>query len=312
MSNDTLSKGALSNSTLLQNATGPIEFKMTNDYMFRAVCQKNELVLKGLICSLLNLSETELKSIVIQNPICLGEAIHDKDIILDLHILLNDEKRLNIEMQVANEGDWCERSVFYLCRSFCQLQKGKLYLDTLPTVQIGILNFSLFPDSPEFYARNLLMNSKTHEVYSSKIALHVLSLESTDLATDEDRACKLDYWAKLFKAKTWEDMKMLAKNNTALHEAAVTLRELSADEKIRLQCEARERYEMDQRAILENGVRQGIKQGLEQGIEQGTKRQKELDAAIIAEKNKALSEKEKALFEKDKEIAALKTKLDQT
>ena len=62
----------LSGNTLLQNATGPIEFKMTNDYMFRAVCQKNELVLKGLICSLLNLSETELKSIVIQNPICLG------------------------------------------------------------------------------------------------------------------------------------------------------------------------------------------------------------------------------------------------
>ncbi|HKM22061.1 MAG TPA: hypothetical protein VJZ01_08465, partial [Lachnospiraceae bacterium] len=59
----------MKNSTLLQNATGPIEYKLTNDYLFRAVFQKNTHVLKGLICSLLNLKEAEIQSVEIQNPI---------------------------------------------------------------------------------------------------------------------------------------------------------------------------------------------------------------------------------------------------
>ncbi|HKM20783.1 MAG TPA: PD-(D/E)XK nuclease family transposase, partial [Lachnospiraceae bacterium] len=90
----------MKNSTLLQNATGPVEYKLTNDYLFRAVFQKNTHVLKGLICSLLNLKEAEIQSVEIQNPIKLGESFEEKDIILDLNILLNNAQRLNIEMQV--------------------------------------------------------------------------------------------------------------------------------------------------------------------------------------------------------------------
>ena len=92
----------MKNSTLLQNATGPIEYKLTNDYLFRAVFQKNTHVLKGLICSLLNLKEAEIQSVEIQNPIKLGESFEEKDIILDLNILLNNAQRLNIEMQVCD------------------------------------------------------------------------------------------------------------------------------------------------------------------------------------------------------------------
>jgi hypothetical protein len=33
----------------------------------------------------------------------------------------------------------------------------------------------------------------------------VLDLRQIDMATDEDKAYKLDYWARLFKARTWED-----------------------------------------------------------------------------------------------------------
>lgn len=33
----------------------------------------------------------------------------------------------------------------------------------------------------------------------------MLDISQIELATDEDKAYKMDYWAKLFKAKTWED-----------------------------------------------------------------------------------------------------------
>lgn len=37
------------------NATDPIPYGMTNDYVFRLILEKNNYVLKGLICSLLAL-----------------------------------------------------------------------------------------------------------------------------------------------------------------------------------------------------------------------------------------------------------------
>jgi hypothetical protein len=33
----------------------------------------------------------------------------------------------------------------------------------------------------------------------------MLSLKQIGLATDEDKKYKIDTWAKLFKAKTWEE-----------------------------------------------------------------------------------------------------------
>lgn len=45
--------------TSFRNATGKIDYTMTNDYMFRAVLQENEKVLTGLICSLLHLGTVE-------------------------------------------------------------------------------------------------------------------------------------------------------------------------------------------------------------------------------------------------------------
>lgn len=76
--------------TSFQNASGPLAFNMTNDYMFRAVLQSNNKVLTGLICSLLHLDESDISSVTITNPIVLGESITDKEFRLDINVSLND------------------------------------------------------------------------------------------------------------------------------------------------------------------------------------------------------------------------------
>ena len=40
--------------------------------------------------------------------------------------------------------------------------------------------------------------------------LSVIDLSKVELATEEDRLYGIDYWTRLFKAKTWEEIKMLA------------------------------------------------------------------------------------------------------
>ena len=48
-------------------------------------------------------------------------------------------------------------------------------------------------------------------------------------------------------------------------ETMYTLRNLTADEKIRLECEARDRYEHDRASLYGSGLREGLEQGREQG-----------------------------------------------
>ncbi len=88
--------------TLFENAHGSIPYNMTNDYMFRAVLQSNNKVLRGLICSLLHLDESQVQSVEITNPIILGDALTDKEVRLDIYVLLNNQCIINLEMEVKN------------------------------------------------------------------------------------------------------------------------------------------------------------------------------------------------------------------
>ena len=97
----------------------------------------------------------------------------------------------------------------------------------------------------------------------------MLNLKQIENVTDNERQSSLYQWAKLFKATTWEEIKMLAKDDSSISEFTFTLYEMSEDEKIRYQCFARERYEHDRASAIEYGIEQGIEQGIKRGIEHG-------------------------------------------
>lgn len=188
--------------TAFEEAAGSIPFNLTNDYMFRAVFQSSNEALKGLLCSLLHLAESEVASVEITNPILLGKAIDNKEFHLDIHLLLNDSVRINLEMQIVNQFNWENRSVMYLCRTYDSLNRAQDYRDAKPAIHIGFLDYTLFEDRPEFYAAYKLINVKIHHVYNDNLTLYVADLTRIDLATEEDRRYHIDSWAKLFKAKT--------------------------------------------------------------------------------------------------------------
>lgn len=234
------------------DATGVIEYKMTNNYMFRFILQKNQKVLKGLIASLLHLNPTEIKKVEIRNPINLAGNVSGKEFILDIEVMLNDDTLINLEMQVANEHNWPERSLSYACRSFDNLNRGENYEEILQVIHIGFLEFTLFKDAPELYSEYKMLNAKNHRVYSDKFILRVVDLSKIELATEEDKAYQIDYWARLFKAETWEELKMLAKDNEYLQEAAESLYLANADEMVRQQCYARQDAEKRERYLVKH------------------------------------------------------------
>lgn len=221
-------------------ATGKIDYTLMNDYMFHRVMEHNQTVLKGLLCALLHLDPKDILSLEILNPIDLGTAIGNKDYYLDIKIALNNHSFINLELQVRNEHNWPERSLVYLCRLFDNLHTGDDYIEVKTAFHIGILDFTLFPEQAEFYASYKLLNEKNHHKYSDKFTLCVLDLTQIQMATEEDKAYGLDRWAKLFKATTWEEIKMIAADDKTMQEAGETVFKLNRTDSERYMCEARE------------------------------------------------------------------------
>ena len=289
----------------LQNASGPFDYPLTNDYMFRSLCQKNNKALKGLLSALLRIPPEQIHSVVITNPIVVGEACPDKEFRLDVRVELNGNAIINIEMQVANLHDWPERSISYLCRLFDSLSHGDTYAAVRSAVHISILDFTLFSDDPSFYSCNKLMDEKNHHVYSGKFALNVLDLNQTELATDEDRAWRLDYWARLFKATTWEEIKMVATDNEYLQEASNTLFDLNADFNVRERCRNREEY---------YNVLRTFEDEIDSAKEELARSQNELTQvnSQLAQSQNELAQSQSELAQSQSELAQSQSKLAQS
>lgn len=273
--------------------SGALPFRMTSDILFKIMMQEDTEVLKAIVCSYLDLDTEDIRDIVISNPISLNDDIQGKEMILDIRAMMNDDTIINLEMQVINYQDWPEHSLSYLCRCFDNLQKGQGYLQVKGAVHIGFLDYTLFPQNPEFYSTYRLINESTGQLYSSKFRISVVDLTLIKLATEDDKKYHRDLWASFFKAKEWGELMELAKQDQNIQKAVVTLKKLTEDEKFKLQYEAREdriRQELDMKYYYETKFAEMDKKHEE-------------DSKYIAEQAKELAEQKKENLEQAKKLA---------
>ncbi len=181
---------------------GPLRIPMTNDYLFKALMQENNKVLKAVICSVLRIDPESVRKAEITNPIILGETIDNKLVILDVKVDFNSDTVIDLEMQVCDEGNWEERCIYYLGRIISNLQKGGDYVDMKNSLMISFLDFTMFQDQPEFRSEYRFVNVRTGHVFSSKTGLFMVDLTQISLAEEADKANGLERWASFFKAKT--------------------------------------------------------------------------------------------------------------
>lgn len=262
----------------LEEATGKIPFTLLNDYMFKVVLQKNKQVLKSLISACLNVKKETIYDVMCLNTVEPGKAIDEKTYILDIKVVFNDNTIVNFEMQVNDMKDWVDRSLAYLSRCYCNSFKGEDYTEIKTTYQIGFLNYTLFKGEPKFFSRYAMRELESGYLYSSKFNLFVIDLSRIDLATAADVESGLAYWAKIFKAKTWEELKMVAEmsKDEELEEASRILHEYNQHIEVIEQCIRRDEY-----VAHENYI----------------KRQ-------LEEKDRSLEEKDRSLEEKQKQLEA--------
>ncbi len=273
----------------------------------------------------LSLHDFSIVSATAPNPIILGESVKSKEIRLDISVLLNNRTIINLEMQVTNRLNWQNRSVVYLCRSYDSLTRGQDYDTAKSAIHIGFLDYTLFPDQPEFYASYKLINVKNYQKYSDNITLNVVDLSRIDLATEEDRIYHIDGWAKLLKATTWEEVRMLAAEDENMREAAESIFVYNTEEQIRKMCRDREEYYQDlknyERAVLERDDSiawyQKAIAGRDESIAGYEKELSDRDQSIagyereLSERDESIAGYEKELSERDESIAGYEKELSE-
>ncbi len=231
-----------------EDATGPIDVTLKNDMMFHLVMAKSPKALKGLVCALKGLDPKTVKEVTLTNPVDYSKYA-TKEVILDVKVSLNNNEIIDIELQMYVKGSWKLRTLLYLCRCFDSIGEGDDYSKLKPATFIAIMNDPLFPDYPEFYSHYELLNTKNFHSYSSYLKLNVLYLNKTDIATQEDIDNDLVYWAEIFKATTWEELKKICLKDDTFKEVAQVMYSSNVQSEEKTIMEAHEKYMLDKRTL---------------------------------------------------------------
>ena len=106
---------------------------------------------------------------------------------------------------------------------------------------------------------------------------------------------------------------MIAQNNTTISDAVCTIQELTADERVRLQCEARERYERDWNSEMSAMHKKGLQEGIQTGIQQERERnrlEQQKNLELIKAKDSELKERDSQLKIQNSQLKAKESQLE--
>ena len=234
--------------------------------------------LESLLSSILKLPKEEFENITIINPELQKEFINDKYGILDIRASLKDGKQINIEIQVLPFPLMPERTLYYWAKLYTQQMKaGDNYKELKKCITINILDYD-FPLATKVHSMYSLREEKTGERLTDKEEIHFLDLEKLRKGMGIDGLdASLLKWLRFLASSSKGELEMLARNNKEIKTAYEYLQEISANDKKRMEYEAREKWLMDQRTrevlAREEGMEKGRAEGLlevaENALEQG-------------------------------------------
>ena len=233
--------------------------KPTNDFIFKKLFgnSKNENLLKDLLESIL--TDIKISSIKINRDVSLErQLITEKLGILDVVATLNNNTKINIEMQVKNYYNTVDRSLFYGTGAYHEsLNSGEDYIDIPRSISIWITNFDVFEEGP-FHEIAKLKRDYENIILTDKLELHYIQLPKFK------RKCKrisskLEEWLTFIINENMEAIKM--SENEHIKKAEEELEYLTGDEETKRLAYLREKAIRDETAGLISAERKGRLEG---------------------------------------------------
>jgi len=242
---------------------GKLRYTFKTDTLFKMLFVKHRDLLKHLVAALLRIPLESIEQFEVRNPEMPPEIMGDKFCRLDINMIVNGQ-RIDLEIQVANQGYYTERVMLYWAREFSTaLPAGQSY-DLLPrTLIISIIDFRLF-DCEEYHSFFQPLEVNRHTLLSDKMGFHFFELRKLPEEIGDKDALLL--WLSLFKVETEEDLeKIKGMEVPAMEQAINAYYSITASPEFHEIERLREKARHDEAQALRHAEQQGIQQGMRQG-----------------------------------------------
>ena len=244
------------------------------DFSFKYLFQ-NEAIRRHFISDALGIPLKDIRSVRMANTFLWKQYWKQKQGILDVVLELNDDSKVNIELQIEVMSYWDKRSLFYWAKMFMEgLLTGQKYKKLKRCICISILGFNL-DDHPEYHKVYRLRDETGHE-FSDMMELNK-TLNGMN---------RMDEWIRLFNAETEEELDMLeaSTKNMGILEVVKEVRIMRLRKTLRLMHEARLK-EIRDRDAREDYVRnEGRNVGRNEGLREGEDRLNRLHGKLSSGK----------------------------
>lgn len=177
--------------------------------------RKKEKIRKQFVSDVLDIPMEEIKSVRIMNPFLRKRYKRQKLGILDVALELNDNTKIDVEVQVRPQSFWNKRSLF--------------------------LNFNLL-DGKENHSVYTLKDQSGREL-TDLFEVHIIELQKQ---FQEENP--VNDWIRLFNAREDKDFAMIKRQNLGIEEAIKVVKQLSLRKRIRWEFEQRQKDWRDRHA----------------------------------------------------------------
>ena len=241
------------------------------DFVFKKIfgSEKHPEILISFLNAVLK-PQKPIVSVEIKNSDLEKEYIEDKFSRLDVKALTSNKEIINIEIQLKNEYNMIQRSLYYWSKLYEeQLSEGDRYDKLSRTVCINILDFKYLKND-RFHNGYRLKEIETNEELTDLQEIHFIEIpklkrfESTEEIVD-----LLEGWVEFLRDPESEVIRKLEMSNKEIREAKDELYRLSRNSKERELYYLREKSLRDEISALANAEEKGLKEGLKQGLLEG-------------------------------------------
>lgn len=239
------------------------KYKPTNDYMFSRVFGDSDCreILKNFLQSIL--TDIQIVSIdSVKQAHLDAVTIKKKFSRMDILATLNNNIKVNIEMQMDNNYNTIDRSLYYAEKlSIKDLEAKQDYTDIPKTIGIWILDYNLFEEDAPFHEITRLRRDYNYKILTDKLEMHYILLPKFK------KKCKhissaLEQWLTFIINDDLEEIKNM--DNELIQNAESKLELLNNDEKAKEIAEMLIDAERNERSALANARQEGHAEGIAQ------------------------------------------------
>jgi len=151
---------------------------LKEEYALREAFEQEE-VRKQFISDITGIPLGQIKSITMNSNFLRRTRRREKQGILDFVMTLNDDVKIDVELQLRAQRFWVKRNLFYLSRLYAdELFIGENYDKLKKCITISILDFNLLADRKENHSVFTLKDDQGREL-TDLFELHVIELKKS-------------------------------------------------------------------------------------------------------------------------------------